>query len=449
MTAIASSSQAAGPFHVVVIGAGIIGLTTARALVEAGHRVTLIDRADGPARGTSGQNGAQLSYGYVAPLASPALLPQIPGLLLSRDSPLRLRPGWSPAIWRWCLQFLSACTASRAERTTRELLALADESRAQFTRWRAGIDARRIDHAGNGKLVVYRDAGALRSARAQLELQAPHGPAQQLCSAARCLEIEPALAADGAPVVGGVWTPSEEVADCAKVCELLAEQLAAQPRCRLRWNTDALGWAGDANAPRSLRVRSADGPAQIEADAFVVAAGAATPALLRPLGAHLPIAPLKGYSIELPAARIARMPQVSVTDAASKIVFAPLGDGPNRRLRVAGFAELVGPDLSIPPARIERLLQAVDRLFGLKEAPASAALKPWAGLRPATPTGLPIVGQLAGRVFVNAGQGALGFTLAFGSAARLVAELQRSAAAMPSTSSSIAALDGWSRERSA
>ena len=409
--------------RIVVVGAGIVGLSTAWALSEAGHEVALVEQAPAPAAGASGQNGAQLSYAFVAPLASPATLRGLPAMLLERGSPLRLRPGWSPATWRWCLQFAAACRASRAERTTRELLALAALSRERFAQWRAALPADTIEFQRNGKLVLYRSAASWAAAQRQVALQAPWGPPQRLCSAAECLRIEPSLAGPHDTLAGGVLTPDEEVADCAEVCLRLARALSVRKGFEAHWQTRALGWRRQGDRIDALRVRHRGQDREIPADAFVIANGVGAPSLAAPLGLRLPIAPLKGYSIELPASALERMPRHSITDSAEKIVFAPLGSGSRRRLRVAGMAELVGHDLRIDGQRIEQLLQATDRCFGLRHRPAD--VRPWAGLRPATPTGLPVIGAARGwrNLYVNAGQGALGFTLAFGSAARLAASI--------------------------
>jgi D-amino-acid dehydrogenase len=407
--------------HVAVIGAGITGLATAWQLTRDGHHVTLVDAAGGPARGASEQNGAQLSYGFVAPLASPSTLRQLPALLLDPASPLRLS---AAAVWqsrRWCWQFVRACRQAQVERTTRALLSLAALSRERFAGWRAGVSAEDIEFERNGKLVLYRTSAALEGAARQLALQAPHGPPQQLLSPADCLATEPALCADSAPLAGGVWTPSEEVADCAKVC--LA--LATTPGLRTRWSTRALGWQMQDGDVRGLRCQDANrDDVLLTADAYVVASGAAAPDLLKPLGVAPAIAPLKGYSIEVPAAALAQVPQVSVTDSAAKIVFAPLGQDADRRLRVAGMAELAGHDRHIDPRRIAQLRDAVAGRFGLRDD-TGFDLRPWTGLRPATPTGLPMIGRSPAqpRVYVNAGPGGLGFTLAFGSAALLAAAL--------------------------
>lgn len=409
--------------RIAVIGGGIVGLTTARALIQRGHEVVLLDRARGPASGASAQNGAQLSYGYVAPLASPSIPMQVPQLLLARDSPLRLRPGFTVEAWRWCLEFMAACTQTQSDRGTRALLQLSMQSQQQFERWRAEVPAGQIEHARQGKLVLYRSQAGLDGARRQVQLQKGLGPEQEILGAAECLSRESALD-PSAPLAGGVWTPSEEVADCAKVCNVLAAQLGLEPRFSALWGHRFAGWERSGTQVSALRAEHGGAMHTIGFDACVVSAGAQTADMLRPLGVRVPIQPLKGYSIDVSAGLIERMPSTSITDTAIKTVFAPLGSGESRRLRVAGFAELVGQDTRIEPQRIDWLVGSVRKLFGLKREPAE--VHPWAGLRPATPTSLPCIGRAGAmrNVFVNAGQGALGFTLAFGSAELLAAALE-------------------------
>ncbi|PPE71318.1 FAD-dependent oxidoreductase [Caldimonas thermodepolymerans] len=409
--------------HVVVIGAGIVGLATARTLLDAGHQVTLVDRADQPASGTSGQNGAQLSYAYVAPLANPSVLKDLPKLLLDAESPLRLQLRASPAFLSWGLRFLWACRSAQVERTTEALLQLAELSRERLHRWLQGGSAAAIEHRGNGKLVVYRSRAAFEGALEQLALQARYGSRQQALDAAACIEREPALA--GQSLVGGIWTPDEEVADCRKLCHVLFEELREHPQCTLRMSTEVMRWETGEGRVRRLVLRSGETLHDVQPDAVVVAAGIGSNALLAPLGVRLPVEALKGYSLEIPRAALQRFPECSVTDSARKVVFAPLGEGAQARLRVAGIAELGRRDLSLDAEHLQRLRRAADDVFGLDPALDVAALQPWAGLRPMTPTGLPCIGRVRrwGNVYANTGHGALGFTLAFGSAALLAGAL--------------------------
>jgi len=401
--------------HICVLGAGIVGLATAWQLQREGHTVSVIDRA-APGHGASGGNGAQLSYSYVAPLADPSIWKQLPHLLFSPSSPLKLRPQLDPQQWRWALAFLAACNAKTAADTTARLLALAARSRAGFEAMQADIHPD-CDFAASGKLVLYRSAAALDGARRQIELQRTMGSVQRLVAPEECVAIEPALAGCHREIAGAVHTPSECAADCLKVCEALAQALAARG---VRFLTGHEIEGFDLRPGRVHAVRTAAGA--IEADAFVMALGAASARFGRQLGAYLPVYPLKGYSITLEADPApAAAPVVSVTDSARKVVFARIGT----RLRVAGMAELVGHDRRIPDARIDTLVAATRALF--PHAGDFASLSPWTGLRPATPTGLPIVGRRPGapvNVLFNTGHGALGFTLAFGSAQEVASQLQ-------------------------
>jgi D-amino-acid dehydrogenase len=212
--------------HVCVLGAGIVGLATAWELAQAGVTVTVVDRA-APGQGTSGANGAQLSYAYVQPLADPSLWLQLPKLLLSPDSPLSLRLRFDPWQWAWGLRFLAACRTSVSRRTTERLLALAAESRAGFDDFmaRERIDC---DFSATGKLVLYADAEGFAGARRQLALQRELGSVQQALAPAECAAVEPALAHYAPRIAGGIHTPGECAADCHKVCQALERLLRAR-----------------------------------------------------------------------------------------------------------------------------------------------------------------------------------------------------------------------------
>jgi D-amino-acid dehydrogenase len=402
--------------HVCVLGAGIVGLATAWQLNRDGFRVSVVDRAQ-PGFGASGGNGAQLSYSYVQPLADPSIWTQLPKLLLSPSSPLKLRPQLDPLQWRWAMAFLAACNARTSHETTARLLALAARSRVGFDAMRADI-APDCDFSATGKLVLYGSASSLDGAARQLELQRAMGSEQRLVGAQECVAIEPALASYRPQIAGAVHTPSECAADCLKVCSELVRALRGRG-VRFLLDTEVQGF--DVRDGRVSALRT--GGQAIEADAFVMALGTASHRLGRQLGTYLPVYPLKGYSITVdvdPAPGAA--PLVSVTDSARKVVFARLG----ARLRVAGMAELVGHDAGIPAGRIETLASATRALF--PHAGPLDALHPWTGMRPATPTGLPIVGRVDGapaNMIFNTGHGALGFTLAFGSAERVAEALGR------------------------
>lgn len=402
-----------------VLGAGIVGCATAHALAQAGWEVTLVDALAAPGLGATYANGAQLSYSYVEPLATPGALRALPGWLLSSTSPLRWKPRPSRAHLLWLLYFVAACRSAQVQRTTAALLALASLSRATLHTWfeAAPALAAQALHARPGKLVLYRDPGAREGVQRQLQAQRALGCEQELLDAAQCLAHEPALAHDQsrAPVAFGVWTTSEEVADAALLALGLAEQARAGG-ARWRMGERAVAFETTGGAVTALRLQSGE---RLSADAFVLTAGASAAALAAPLGVRLPVEPIKGYSVTLPIVDAARAPLASVTDTARNIVHARLG----AQLRVAGFAELVGSDTAVDAARIAALCETVDTTF--PGACDMARPQPWAGLRPATPPGRPLVGATRWRgLWINAGHGALGLTLAAGSAQLLRARLQ-------------------------
>ncbi|RYF63605.1 MAG: FAD-dependent oxidoreductase, partial [Comamonadaceae bacterium] len=329
--------------QVCVLGAGIVGLATAYELHQRGFKVTVVDQSH-PGAGASGGNGAQLSYSYVQPLADASIWRQLPRLLLSPQSPLKLRPQWDPHQWRWGLEFLRACNRHTSEQSTRQLLDLAALSRQRLETM---LQAEQLDcdFSTTGKLVLYDTPSGLDAARRQMELQRPWGSVQESISAAQCVALEPALAHYQHHIAGAIHTPSECAADCLKVCQGLQDLLAA------RGVRFVLGARVEGFVRRGRHIVAAQTSAgPIEARQFVLALGSASHQAAQTLGFGLPVYPLKGYSITLDTTDApCAAPHVSVTDAARKVVFARIG----QRLRVAGMAELVGHDDSIPPARID------------------------------------------------------------------------------------------------
>jgi D-amino-acid dehydrogenase len=394
--------------HIAVIGAGIVGCATAYQLLRDGHTVELVDAQEQAGRVSSFANGAQLSYSYVEPLASPATLRALPKLLFEKDSALKFIPRLDVRQWAWGLQFLAACRASQSQQGTLALLKLAQLSRHTLDTWMSE-QAWEMDFARNGKLVLCRDDETLAQQTHQVRFQRAMGCEQEILSTSQCVEREPTLAASRSSFVGGVWTVSECMADPYKLCQSLVLSIAGQGG-QLRFSSRVQSI--ELRQGRFHALHTSQG--KLEADACVIASGAATPALCEPLGIHLPIYPIKGYSLTLPVKQPEKIARCSITDLGLKTVFAPLGN----TLRVAAAAEIVGYDVSVSPKRVEQMLQAAESMF-----PGACDLNQpitWAGLRPATPNSLPIIGACRiPNVFINAGQGALGLTLAAGSAVRL------------------------------
>lgn len=400
--------------RVCVIGAGVVGVTSAYFLAREGHEVVLVDGRARPAEVSSFANGGQLSYSYVAPLAGPGVLPSVPGWLLRDDSPLRFHPRLDPHQWRWCLQFALACRASVAQRSTAELQTLSYLSRDVMNRL-LEQEPLAFGHLRNGKLIAYRSAELLEKARKLVAYQAALGAEQRVLDARETLALEPALAGMGDSLAGAIYTPSEEAGDCRQFTEALFERLQALDNVECRMSTRVMGLR--ANGPTINGVRTDAG--DIGADAVVLATGTGTRALLRPLGHDVPIYPLKGYSLSVPLADDDHSaPRISVTDYERRIVYARVG----RVLRIAAMVDIGSRDPGIDPRRVDLLKRQVLEIFphlDLSDA------QPWAGLRPATPTGKPLIGRARGlsNLWLNIGQGALGFTLACGSAALLSTQM--------------------------
>lgn len=407
--------------HVCVLGAGIVGLAAAYELHVAGHQVTVVDQAAQAGTGTSMGNGAQLSYSYVQPLADPSIWKQLPKLLFNPDSPLKFRLQADPHQWKWGLQFLAACNASTSATSTRTLLQLAAVSRQHFEAMQDTVQGD-WDYSTTGKLVLYPGMAGVEAARHQLDVQSALGSApQRMVSPEEAVALEPALAAYQSQFAGAVHTPSECAADCYQVAQQLAAWLrAAGVQFVMGAKVQGLQREGGANG-RIVAARTSQG--DITADQFMVALGVDSVALCKPLGIDLPVYPLKGYSLTLDVSQhAAKAPRVSITDSSRKVVFARIGE----RLRVAGMVELVGQDLRIEPEKIKSLVASTEAVFpGCSDF---AEVHPWAGLRPATPTAVPIAQQAGARnLWLNVGHGALGFTLAFGTATKLAGEMAQAA----------------------
>ena len=398
--------------HVLVIGAGVIGLATAWYLSADGHQVTVVERNHGVALETSFANGGQLSYSYVAPLAGPGVLAKLPGWLLREDSPVRFRPRADLEQWRWLLQFVRACTLDQSEACTRKLLSLSFFSRDLMHELLGREPTLRFDYDHAGKLVVYRTAAAFDAARRLLDYQRSLGCEQEALDANACVAREPALAHLDAELQGGILTRSEDSGDCYQFCVCMM-QLLRERGVRFRFGTTVT----HLREVPAQKVAAYAGDERLDADHIVLATAAPSVPLLRTLGIRAPLYPLKGYSLTAPVVADAAAPRVSITDFERKIVYARLGN----RLRIAGMADITGRRADIDPKRVATLrAQSAATFPGAADFDNAAV---WCGLRPATPKSMPIIdGTRYANLWLNLGQGALGFTLALASG-RLIGDL--------------------------
>ncbi|MBV8036504.1 D-amino acid dehydrogenase [Roseateles sp.] len=396
--------------HCVVIGGGVVGLTTAWALLERGHGVTLVEREPEVAQGASRANGGQLSYRYVSPLADAGVPLKALRWLLDPDGPLRFKPEASWAQWSWLIAFLRNCRGPVNRRTTERLLALGAYSQASFARLQAEARLDAIALRAPGKLVVYRKPAEFARVAARMN----GSGVEQAMSHDDCVALEPALADAGSALAGGIFTPGEAVADCHAFCTQLHERLRQHEGFRGRLGAAVEGLLRDGQG-RVRGVRTAAG--EVAADATVLAAGLHSRALAAAAGVALPLYPLKGYSLTAPIQAGHLPPEVSVTDFEKKILYARIG----QELRVAAMVDLVGDDAGLDAGRLASLQRSVRATF--PNAADYDRATPWAGLRPATPSGAPILGA-SGQpgLWLNVGHGALGFTFSFATA-NILAEL--------------------------
>ncbi|MDB5694973.1 MAG: dadA 2 [Sphingomonas bacterium] len=396
---------------VAVLGAGVVGVATAWALARRGKSVIVLDRQGGPAEGASHANGAQLSYAYTDALGSPAMLRKLPSLMRGGDPAFQIRRGFDPAFWRWGLDFLRNCTAPRFANNTIEALRLAAESRAAMN---SLLERHSIDfgHATAGKIHLHYDQASFSAARGLMALKAAHGGRQEALTSAEANAVEPALA-DVPNLVGAIYSPGDEVGDPYRFSTALIALLERTYDVQSRFRCDVADLRLE---PGGVRLIPREGESVV-ARHVIFCLGTEGAPLLRKLGLAPPIWPMKGYSFTAELGPSA--PAVSITDTARKIVFCRL-DG---RMRIAGLAELGATDPSVDEDRLQFLLRTAREALP-QAADYESASAGWAGLRPMSPSSLPVISRPRPEVVLNLGHGMLGWTLAMGAAERAAALLE-------------------------
>lgn len=398
--------------RILVLGAGVIGTTTAWYLARAGHEVRVIDRQPVAGMETSFANGGQISVSHAEPWANPHVLPKAFHWLGREDAPLLVRWRLDPAFFAWGLRFLAECLPARTRRNIGDIVRLALFSRdcLQALRQEVALD---YDHLERGILHIYTDEKEFASARAAARLMREFGLERTPVDVDRCIEIEPALAGARHRLVGGDFTPSDESGDAHLFTQALAAE-GARRGVEFRYGLRIERIAAATGRVVGVVVQSDAGPELLTADAYVVALGSYTPLLLKRIGIHLPITPAKGYSATVPLSADSVAPTVSLTDDARKIVISRLG----QRLRIAGTAEFNGYNHDLHPQRCQALMQRALALF--PELRPAQEPDYWCGLRPTTPSNLPFIGRSRyANLWLNSGHGTLGWTMACGSAAVL------------------------------
>ena len=394
--------------RVLVLGGGVVGVTSAWYLARDGHQVTVVDRQPAAALETSFANGGQISASYAEPWANPGAPLKILKWLAHDDAPLLFRPRLDWRQWSWGLQFLIECLPSRTRHNTIQCLNLALYSRdcLKALRTETGIA---YDHLERGILQFYTEPDEFDRGVEAAGLMREYGCDRDVKSPDECVAIEPALAQCRDQLAGGIFTATDESGDAQRFTAELS-RLAAEHGVAFEWDTEiqAVVAAGDAiGSVRTVR----DGRFQsLEADAYVMALGSYSPFLLAPLHVPCNVYPAKGYSATIDIGEHRGAPTVSLTDFAWKIVLTRLG----QRLRVAGTAELTGWDTTLNPTRCEALTARTFELF--PDAGDRNSVRYWTGLRPATPSNAPLIGRTRYRnLYLNTGHGTLGWTMACGS----------------------------------
>ncbi|MDO5632510.1 MAG: D-amino acid dehydrogenase [Paracoccus sp. (in: a-proteobacteria)] len=396
---------------IVILGAGVIGVTSAWYLARAGHDVTVIDRQTGPALETSFANAGEVSPGYSSPWAAPGVPMKALKWMFQRHAPLVLQPKLDRQRIGWMMQMLANCTTSAYQINKSRMVRLAEYSRDCLGELRAetGIS---YDERTQGTLQVFRSQKQVDAAAKDIEVLAADGVPFEVLDRAGCIAAEPGLAGAANLIAGGLRLPGDETGDCFKFTNRLAE-MAVAAGVTFRWGVDIQ--ALESEGGRITAVRTGEG--RIMADRYVLALGSYSPQMVRHLGIKLPVYPLKGYSLTIDITDANRAPVSTVMDETYKVAITRLGD----RIRVGGLAEIAGFDLSLNPRRRETLELSVGEMFGGAGDLSNAAF--WTGLRPMTPDGTPIVGATPiGNLFLNTGHGTLGWTMAAGSG-RLLADL--------------------------
>jgi len=394
---------------VAVLGSGIIGVSTAWWLRQAGHDVVVVDRRGGAAQETSFANGGQISVSYAEPWANPQAPAKLLRWMFREDAPLLFRPQLDVRQWLWGLAFLRECLPGRLAPNIRAMVRMAEYSRNTLAGMRADLDIP-YDHLSRGILNFYRDPREFELSQRASGVMRDLGVERRVVSADEVIAIEPALASQRANIVGGDYTPDDESGDVHAFTTGLAARAQAAG-VQFMFDTRVTRLVTEAGKVTHAEVILADGAfGQVHADAFVVALASHTPALVRPLGVACNIYPAKGYSATFPLLDEQAAPTVSLTDSSHKVVFSRLGN----RLRMAGTAELSGYSRALNPVRCQALTLLASELF--PGALDTERVSYWAGLRPSTPSNVPLIGRTrVPNLYLNSGHGTLGWTMGVGS----------------------------------
>ncbi len=401
---------------IAVLGAGVIGVTTAYELARDGHEVTVIERLPEAAAETSFANAGLFSPGHAYTWASPKAPRILLRSLYKEGQALRFKPSLDPRLWRWSLQFLRNCTAERARINTKRKvrLCLYSQARLQHVAAETGVSYHSLK---GGLLYLYRSPQSFETGAGNTRILTEEGLALKAISADEAANIDPALAPVKHKLAGAIYCPSDESGDCRVFTQGLARHIAEKFGVTFKYDTEVIGF--DTAGDRVTAVRTSAGP--VAADSYLFCLGVFGPQLARQLGVRLPIYPIKGYSMTVPIGGRNNPPAIGGVDEDNLTAYSRLGD----RLRVTATAEFAGYDKSFKPDDFRHMLGAIKDLF--PEGADYEQPSYWAGLRPMTPEGTPLFGAgLFRNMIFNTGHGHIGWTMSIGSA-RIAADLVKGA----------------------
>lgn len=421
---------------IIILGAGIIGISTAWHLLERGHEVVVVDRQPDAALETSFANGAQISVSYCEPWANREAPLKAIKWLFDKEAPLLLRPQMDPSQWSWLLKFLGQCNDSAFERNVQQIVALGAYSHAALKDVIRSTEFE-FDRLERGIAHFYTDQKSLDAAGEAVNVMRRYGVQRRVVSKEELFQIEPAFRAYADHITGGTYTSTDESGDARVFTQHLA-RLCAERGAELLFGHDVerLHRTGDAVNAVTVRPRAASSHGEarsfeLKGDAIVLACGSYSAPMLRTVGIQVPIYPGKGYSATFPILKPDEAPYVSSIDDGKKVAISRLGN----QLRVAGTIELGGFDLdldsSVARARCHMLSRRIETILpgvcDTRTPEEGGNPQYWCGLRPATPTNIPLIGRtrLKG-LWINSGHGTLGWTHGAGSG-KALAELMSGA----------------------
>lgn len=396
---------------VLILGSGVIGVTSAYYLARAGHEVTVVDRQPEPALETSFANAGEVSPGYSSPWAGPGVPVKAVKWLLMKHGPLVIRPKLDPVMWVWLLKMLRNCTSERYAVNKSRMIPIAEYSRDCLRDLRRDIGIQYDDRA-QGTLQLFRYQAQLDGTGEDIAVLEQYGVPFEVLSREGCIAVEPALSGVKEKFVGGLRLPQDETGDCHMFTQALARHAQALG-VRFMFNTGI-----DRIVTEGARVSGvATSAGLLQADAYVLALGSWSSRLVAPLGISLPVYPVKGYSITVPIKDASGAPESTVMDESYKVAITRLGD----RIRVGGTAEISGYSDKLYDARRATLDHSLTDLFPRGGDLAKATF--WSGLRPMTPDGPPVIGPTQyANLHLNTGHGTLGWTMSCGSG-RVLADM--------------------------